>query len=249
MSKDLNRAKQAYEFMVTAKQQDYMISREAFPELYSAYTELYDEIHAFAELENLQVFRSYENYRIYLVPNLEHRHNYTNSQLAKKWGFHEVREIFLSDFATLVLIHLFFDPLAVKMKISNFVSLETWQQAVTDQLRQLLTLQQTNEADYVPGGFNLEELNASWEALFLEKEEGVRQKDSRIGFLEKVSRGLASFGLLEIDKDLKESVGDYDLIPTLTFEDKTKFLLTKPTTMAFLSQLNREIKTQSLSKL
>lgn len=244
MSQDFEKAKKAYEFMMTIKENNFVLTREKHPELYTVFNELYDEIQTFAKMEGFQVFRSLQHHAVYLVASNESRYAYSNTELKNKLGFPDVASVFLSDFAVIILIHLFFDPMAVTFKIKNFISISDWERAITKQLQELAVLEQSQDSDYIPFGFNLEELTAYWNALLMNKEKGVKATDSRMGFLEKLSHGLAKFDLIEIDKAQKEEVGEYDLSPTISFEDKAQFFLTKPTTMAFLSQLKKEMQTQ-----
>ena len=243
MSQDFEKAKRAYEFMMTIKDNDFVLTREKHPQLYATFNELYDEIQAFAKLEGLQVHRSLKHYAVYLIPSNESRYAYSNTELKTKLGFPDVASVFLSDFAVMTLIHLFFDPMAVTFRVKNFVSISDWERAITKQLQDLATLEQAQEEGYTSLGFQIEELNAYWNALLMNKEKGVKALDSRLGFLEKLSHRLVKFHLIEIDKRGKDEVGAYDLSPTIPFEDKAQHFLTKPTTLAFLSQLKKEIST------
>lgn len=246
MSHDFEKAKKAYEFMLTMKENNFVLTREKYPELYSAYNEMYDEVHAFAKMEGLQVYRSLTNHAVYFVPSNESRYAYSHTELRLKLGFKDLASVFLSDFAVLILIRLFFDPMAVNFKINEFVSISDWEKAITKELEDLALLEQAQETTQMMRGFNLDELSAYWNALLMNKEKGIKATDSRMGFLEKLSIGLSKFGLLEIDRHQKEDVSQYDLSPTMSFEDKAQFFLSKPTTMAFLSQLKKEIKAQTL---
>ncbi|MCU7192175.1 DUF6063 family protein [Turicibacter sanguinis] len=239
-----NNAARAYEFMLKIKQNGFSLSREDDPELYASYNELLDELHTFAKLEKCEFYRSRTQSIIHLIPNNESRYVHSSSALgsSEEMGIGNVAEVFLSDFAVLTLILMFFNPRAVEFRVRKFVSLSEWQEFMTNELERLVSMTESAES-VKENGYDLEALSKQWNAkanMKQSQDKNIKGYQTKRGFLIKVGQYLVREKLLiaEKPKNLEDDeVVQIDYYPTPRFEDLSEYLLRKQSTLSFLNQL------------
>ena len=240
----MNNATRAYEFMLKIKQNGFSLSREDDPQLYASYNELLDELHSFAKLEKCEFYRSRKHSVIHLIPSNESRYIHSNSALAKDMGVNDVADVFLSDFAVLTLILMFFNPQAVEFRVRKFISISEWEDFMIKELNRLVGMTQSTEVDK-ENGFDLVALSKQWGAKPITKEsqdKNTKEAQTKRGFLKKVGQYLVNQKLLISEKPEyldEEDVFQIDYYPTPRFEDLSEHLLEKQSTLSFLIQLQK----------